>query len=225
MNHTKLKLQMTRNIKLLIAALLFSSTAALFAENKQQVIFSNNYDTEVTINLVWRNKSFPYNARKSEVTIKKNQQNKMIKAPVSGFKLIHVRVIPTKNANTNYRIHLAGSSMSGGGGFAAGAGISTANPALIAGGAVTAGTGIAISTLAAADGVLQNSQSIQAHNYKFFVIEKHKKHIKIKGYKSEQHYQDEVAKTQSADAAEDDNDLEETSVEDIPGEENLYPVA
>ena len=52
-----------------------------------------------------------------------------------------------------------------------------------------------------------------------------KKHIKIKGYKSEQHYQDEVAKTQSADAAEDDNDLEETSVEDIPGEENLYPVA
>ena len=206
-----------KNFKLIVAVLLFSSTAALFAENKQQVIFSNNYDTEVTINLMWRNKSFPYNVRRSEANIKKNQQNKMIKAPVSGFKLINIRVIPTKNANIAYRIDLAGGSMAGTGVFATGAGIGTSNPALIAGGAVTYGTGMAMSGLAGRDGLLQNSQSIQPHNYKFFVIEKHKKHIKIKGYKSKQHYQDEVAKTQSADAAEDEMD-EQLQNEDAAAE-------
>jgi len=206
-----------KNFKLIVAVLLFSSTAALFAENKQQVIFSNNYDTEVTINLRWRNKSFPYNVRNSEATIKKNQQNKMIKSPVSGFKLINIKVIPTKNANIGYRINVAALGVAGTGGYATGAGIATANPALIAGGAVTTGTGIAMSTLAGQNGLLQNSQSIQPHHYKYFVIEKHKKHIKIKGYKSKQHYQDEVAKTQSADAAEDEMD-EQLQNEDAAAE-------
>ena len=151
-----------------MAFILFSSSADLFAKNKFAITVSNNYEQDVMIYLNWKSESFPYWTKKTTESIKADEQNSIIKAPISGYNLTNIYITPANIILKNQDA------------------LGLSNDMFL--------------NLA----TYINSDSMQPHNNKFFVIEKTNQksmntkqlQIRIKGYKSERDYKKELAKTQ-----------------------------
>ncbi|MBV8661210.1 MAG: hypothetical protein JO129_03650 [Candidatus Dependentiae bacterium] len=83
--------------KIITFIVLVISAHMSFAENKQQIFLSNQFGSEVTVNLTWKSKSFPYFSSSQEVNLRMKDKEFMIKAPYSQYKLIGMHVVPTIN--------------------------------------------------------------------------------------------------------------------------------
>ncbi len=83
-------------LKLMVLALLISSTGAMFAKNKQQIRLSNQYGEAVLVHLEWKMNKSPHFTRTQDIIIKGRHKNFLIKAPVSGYHLVSLSARPSK---------------------------------------------------------------------------------------------------------------------------------
>jgi hypothetical protein len=205
-----------KNMKnIIMLALLIISAQSLFAENKQQITLSNDYGSDVACNLTWQNKSFPYNYIYQDVALEQNIQNGTHKAPISGYHLKSMDVAPIvykDNSNELTALNFSLGALQIGKSIAVPTSYSpdlidlsirgvVAVPFLITG--VTVGLAAGAMTLVG-DAITHadNHHKVNTGNDSYFVIEKSKKiaaragvkHIVIKKYASQKHYEEEIAK-------------------------------
>jgi hypothetical protein len=193
--------------KITMFAILNIASQALFAENKQQIILSNNYGQDIASNLVWQNKSFPYDYRYQDLFFKKNAQEIMHKSPISGYKLISIDTTPCSNVLGKEGMSSAADATAKAFGYVSFIPGSEAitTPLSWAGSAVMAITALGY----------EISQSFNHHLLKtgkdnYFVIEKSnrnskkagQKQIYSKKYSSKAHYENEREKTMPAELLE-----------------------
>lgn len=81
---------------ILLYLLSLASTISIIAVNKQQIKLSNQYGDDVLIHMQWRYGMF---SKQSDIIIKMDE-NRSIKAPVSGYKLFSIDVTPSVNLAT-----------------------------------------------------------------------------------------------------------------------------
>jgi len=81
---------------ILLYLLSIASTISIIAVNKEQIKLSNRYGDDVLIHMQWR---YGILSKQSDIIIKKNE-NRSIKAPVSGYKLFSIDVTPSVNLAT-----------------------------------------------------------------------------------------------------------------------------
>ena len=211
--------------KLIAFILLISSMSIAFAKNKQQIFLTNNYGDGVAINLKWQNKQ--HGNLYQDVILEKNAQNLMVKAPISGHYLKSIDVAPARLVNglvfKNNKYLFAGGVAT----TALGLGLMQANrmefnevgnttvswktndnletgatygffgmTMILASVAIATMSSIGTAILKSINHHLLNIN----HESNYFVIE-HTKHdsakITIKEYRSQKHYEDEMAKNQN----------------------------
>jgi len=168
--------------------ILMFSAALVSAENKQQVRLVNNYGNKITVDFIWKNKSFPYDLKVEQKEFETDVNNSLIKAPVSGYRLFQMLTTPSKNLNLNKNdaISLAGSGIAVSG--------------AVTGNAVVAYAGLGVAYAGLIVKMLESKNHFvlkKVNKNLFFAIEKGSKNsdikgqkkIVIKGYQSEEDYQ------------------------------------
>src|SRR3989339_2145346 len=170
--------------KLMIIALLISSTGAMFAVNKQQIRLSNNYGEAVLVHMEWRMKKAPHFRRTQDIILKGKRKNFLLKAPVSGYYLESLTARPSKATIIASTVvpaaAIAGAAIGvatgGAAPVVAGSGMTAAQNATF-GGVIGAeiGSEVAIdATVISLQDKLFDSYKVHAHGNNFFVIENRK---------------------------------------------------
>ena len=91
----------TKNIAF-IALLIVSQT--IFAKNKPQIFFSNEYGDAVTVKVSWKSNNFPYLSTDEIINLREHDKNLGIKAPYSFYKLIGISATPKSMLEENNNI-------------------------------------------------------------------------------------------------------------------------
>jgi len=145
--------------KIVLCALsLLSSTAAFARENKEQIHLSNQYGREVLVELNWRMKAWPHTHRSTDLILKSNRNNFLLKAPISSYELYSIDVAPAVNVKSLHDIAKFGSTTS----------------------RMLGSTGDSIASSIARS---LNNHRMHAHSHKYFVIKAEKHNSKVAGQK------------------------------------------
>lgn len=80
--------------KNLMLCIIIASTSGIVAVNKQQIRLSNQYGQDVMVYLRWRKKGIVNEYRYTDLILK---SDRMVKAPISGYKLANFEVTPAVN--------------------------------------------------------------------------------------------------------------------------------
>lgn len=178
-------------------------TSMAFAEKKDRVRLNNEYGSDVIATVYWqhKNKSGSFFDKKTSVILPA-KISMGLKAPVSGYRAFKIEVVPASNQvlrTLEISAQFAGLGMilTGTGG-----GASVGIP-LILGATLTS---LLASTIAAET----NKKILKTHKNKFFVIESTRRksmnliqeEINVKLYKSEEDFNEEVAKDEERNGIE-----------------------
>ena len=153
--------------KLFLCLLSLASTISIIAVNKQQIRLSNQSTDKTTANrnilvhLTWRMKKAPHTMRTTDVILRSDRKDFIIKAPISGYELFSIDVTPA--------INLASLS-------AGGAALLRGNPLISSTSAIYAGIAYGVTHSL-------NHHTRRAHGHKYFVIETEKKNSQIQSQK------------------------------------------
>jgi len=198
--------------KLLLCLLSVASTISLVAVNKQQIRLSNQSkdktiaNRNVLVHLTWRMKKAPHTMRTTDVILRSDRKDFVIKAPISGYNLFSIDVTPA--------INLA-SLGAGGAAFLRG------NPLISSTAAIYAGIAYGVTHSL-------NHHTIRAHNSKFFVIETEKKNsqiqsqkqVKIKPYATKEEYDKAIGKVETIEIDENATPSDEQDYQIVEDSEN-----
>ena len=196
--------------KLIAFIALICISQLMLAENKheQEVFFINKSNEAVVIDLIWKSNNKTDRIVRIDYLITKNSldfNELMFSAPSHRYKLLNIRVATFKDLSHNdlNKFFLANSG--GMIGAALGASLGEAYDDGARRSQSSMVPALSISGLIAGAAIGYSSASIfetrmltfEANGNSFFVIDKVNGKIDIKGYPSQKHYEDEVAKTQN----------------------------
>ena len=91
-----------KNIMAYVGLLIASHS--IFAKNKPQIFFTNEYGEAVIVKISWKSKNFPYLSSDEVIDLREHDKNLAIKAPYSYYKLIGISVSPKSSPEQNNNI-------------------------------------------------------------------------------------------------------------------------
>jgi len=210
----KEELSMKKLHKLLLCFLSIASTISIIAENKQQIRLSNQSkdksiaNRNILVHLTWRMSKAPHTMRTTDVILRSDRKDLIIKAPISGYKLFSIDVTPA--------INLASLGVGG--------------VAFLRGNALISSVSAIYGGIAYGVTHSLNHHTIRAHGHKFFVIAtenknsqiQSQKQVNIQGYTTLEEYHKVIGKVEtieldeiSASFQEEDNQLIDKSKESV----------
>jgi len=94
---------MKNNKKIIFLSILLSCIQLIaVGKNKQQIILSNAYDSDVAVNLTWKSANYPYFNSYQDAILKRDARDVMIKAPYSQYHLVSIDVAPVAHDAINW---------------------------------------------------------------------------------------------------------------------------